>query len=112
MKIHKDDTVQVTSGKDKGKTGKVEKVFPKKAKVLVAGVNLYKKHRKAQGEGKPGGIIEISKPLPMGNVALLCPKCQKPTRVGYQIDKPASTRAQRGRNNKKYRICKKCRGTI
>jgi large subunit ribosomal protein L24 len=102
IKIHTGDTVQVTAGKDKGKTGKVEKVFSKKNKVFVSGVNLYKKHRKAQGEGKPGGIIVISRPLPRENVALLCPQCHKPTRIGYQFDK----------QNKKYRICKKCGGKI
>jgi len=90
------------AGKDKGKTGKVEKVLPKVAAVLVEGVNKYKKHLKPQGEGKPGGIVEISKPLPVANVVLLCPKCQKPTRVGYQTD----------RSNKKYRICKKCKEAI
>jgi len=111
MKIHKDDTVKITAGKDKGKTGKVEKVFPrtkhsavpgKISKVLVGGVNLYKKHLKSRGEGKPGGIIEITKPIPVANVVLVCPKCQQPTRVGYQLDK----------QGKKHRFCKKCKQLI
>lgn len=102
MKIKKGDTVKVTAGKDKGKTGKVEKVFPKKNKVLVARVNIYKRHLKPQGEGKPGGIVEISKPLPMANVAFVCSKCNQPTRIGYLIDKSGD----------KHRICKKCQQPI
>lgn len=102
MKIKKGDQVKVTAGKDKGKTAKVEKVFSKTGKVLVEGVNVYKKHLKKQGQDKPGGIIEINKPLPAGNVALICPKCQKPTRIGYKKDK----------QDKKYRICKKCKEAI
>ena len=98
MKIHKGDTVKVIRGKDKGKTGKVEKVFTKKNKVMVEKVNVYKKHLKSQGKDRPGGIIDIIKPLPIANVILICPKCKEQTRVGYQFDK----------QNKKYRICKKC----
>lgn len=105
MKIRKNDTVKVTRGKDKGKTGKVEKVFPKKNKVTVAGVNVYKKHLKPKGKDKPGGIIDIIKPLAVANVVLVCPKCKKQTRVGYQFDK---TSLPAGRQTKKYRICKKC----
>lgn len=102
MKIKKGDTVKIIAGKDKGKTGKVEKVFPKKNRVLVAGVNLYKRHLKPQGKDKPGGIVEISRPLPIANVALICPKCNQPTRVGYLIAK----------DNQKHRICKKCKQVI
>ncbi len=102
MKIRKNDKILVTAGKDKGKTGKVEKVFNKTNKVLIEGINLYKKHLKKQGEDKPGGIVEMNRPLTVANVALICPKCQKHTRVGYQFDK----------QHKKYRICKKCQEEI
>ena len=102
MRIKKGDTVKIKVGKDKGKTGKVEKALPKKNKVLVEGINVYKKHLKPRGEGKPGGIIEINKPLSVSNVMLVCPKCQKPTRVGYQLDKQGN----------KYRFCKKCKSQI
>lgn len=102
MKIKKNDKILVTAGKDKGKTGKVEKVFSKTRKILIEGINLYKKHLKKQGEDKPGGIVEMNRPLTVANVALICSKCQKPTRAGYQFDK----------NNKKYRICKKCQEEI
>ncbi|MCX6725869.1 MAG: 50S ribosomal protein L24 [Candidatus Shapirobacteria bacterium] len=97
MKLKKGDQVIVLYGKDKGRKGKIEKIFPKTGKILIPGVNIYKKHLKPQGEGKPGGIIDKVFPLPLANVALLCPKCNKRTRIGYQIDK-----------ENKYRICRKC----
>lgn len=102
MKIKAKDKVLITAGKDKGKTGIVEKVFPKNGKVLIPGLNLYKKHLKPRGEGKPGGRVDVSRPLPVGNIALICPKCNQPTRVGYQIIE----------GEKKIRICKKCKSPI
>lgn len=102
MKIKKGDLVKITAGKDKGKTGKVDKVILKKNKVVVAGVNIYKRHLKPKGEGKPGGIIDIAKPLPMSNIALICSKCNQQTRVGYLLDK----------NKSKTRVCKKCKQII
>ena len=102
MKIKKGDTVKILSGKDKGRTGKVQKIFTKKNKVLVEGVNLYKKHLKPRGKGQKGGIVEISRPLPFGKIILICPTCNKSTRAGCQIDK----------DGKKTRICKKCQGLI
>ncbi len=101
MKFKKDDEVLVTSGKDRGKKGKIDKVFPRENTVIVAGVNLYKKHLKPRGEGKPGGIIDITRPLNVAKVALICPKCGKATRVGYQIEAKG-----------KIRICRKCKGVI
>lgn len=101
MKLKKGDTIIVTVGKDKGKSGKIEKVFLTQETVLVPGVNQYKKHVKKQSEQRPGEIVTLSRPLPIGNVALVCPKCKQPTRVGYQIleDKKVS---------RKIRICRKC----
>ena len=101
IKIKKGDTVKITAGKDKGKTGKVEKVLAKDHKILVTGLNVYKKHMKKQ-ENRPGGIIDISRPLPIANVILVCSNCHKPTRVGYFIDKSKT----------KYRMCKKCQKVI
>ncbi len=101
MKILKNDEVIVTRGKDKGKSGKVEGVVTKGAKVLVAGVNQYKRHRKAKNQNEQSQIVTITKPLPVSNVALLCPKCKKPTRVGYKTEK-----------DKKVRVCKKCDAVI
>lgn len=101
MKIKKGDEVIITIGKDKGKKGKVGKVLLKKAAVLLPGLNIYKRHMKKRDEKNPGGIIEFSRPVPIGNVSLLCPKCGKQTRVGYKIT---------GKN--KVRICRKCNSTI
>lgn len=91
----------VLRGKDKGRKGKIEKILSKSGKVLIPGVNVYKKHARKQSEKKPGGIIEIVKPLAVANVALVCPKCKKPTRIGYQISKGS-----------KSRICRKCQALI
>lgn len=101
MKIKKGDEVIITIGKDKGKKGKIEKVLLKKAAVLLPGLNIYKRHMKKRDEKNPGGIIEFSRPVPIGNVSLLCPKCGKQTRAGYKIT---------GKN--KVRICRKCNSTI
>ena len=97
MKIIKGDTVQITAGKDAGKTGKVEKVFSKTGKVVVAGMNQYKRHIKGRMPGQKSEIITITKPLPLGSVAFLCQKCKKATRIGFKILK-----------DEKVRICRKC----
>lgn len=96
MKFKVNDTIKVTLGKDKGREGKIEKILPKSAKVIVPGVNLYKKHVKGMGEVK-SGIYDIPRPLSLSKIALICPKCKKLTRVGYKFV-----------NSKKVRICKKC----
>jgi large subunit ribosomal protein L24 len=97
MKLKTGDQIIVLRGKDKGRKGKIQQVLPRQGKVLVPGVNIYKKHLKPQGEGKPGGIIDKVFPLPVSSVALICPKCNQPSRVGYQLSK-----------GEKQRICKKC----
>lgn len=108
MKLKKGDQIIVTIGKDKGKKGKVEKVFPKRAAVMVAAVNVFKRHRKKRDEQHPAGITELVKPIDVAKVALICPKCGKQTRVGYRIvkDLPA------GRQASKERICRKCEQVI
>ncbi len=97
MKILKNDTVFVVRGKDRGKSGKVMEVFPRKHLVVVEGANMRKRHRKPRRTGEKGQILEIPAPLHVSNVKLLCPKCGQSTRVGYNIE------AER-----KVRICKKC----
>lgn len=97
MKIHKNDVVLIISGKDRGKKGKVLKVFPKEMRVLVEGANLRKKHQRPRKSGEKGQIIELPTPLPLSNLKLICPRCGRPTRVGYKITE-----------RKKYRFCKKC----
>ncbi len=97
MKLKKNDTVLIVKGKDKGKQGKVEKVFSKNNTVLVPGVNLYKRHHKSRVQNKPSEIIEITKPYPVSNIVLICPNCHKQSRIGYIVE-----------NKEKIRICKKC----
>lgn len=101
MKFRAGDDILVTGGKDKGRRGKVEKVFPKKSRVRVAGLNVYKRHRKGFG-GEQGGIVEFSRPLPLSNIALVCPNCSKQTRVVLHLDK----------NGDKLRACAKCKRII
>lgn len=101
LKIKKGDKVKVLRGKDKGRTGVVEKRTAQKNQILVSGINVVKKHVKAQGEKKPGGIVEISKPLDLSKVMLICPKCKKVTRVGFEIS-----------GKTKKRICKKCKEVL
>lgn len=92
MKIKKGDEVMIMKGKDKGKTGKVEKVFTKEAKVVVGGMNQYKRHVKSRQQGQQSEIITITKPLAVANVAVVDPKTKKPTRVGYKMEKGAKVR--------------------
>lgn len=94
------DEILILSGKDKTKKGKIEKVFQKEAKIIVSGVNIYKRHKKASRSQK-SGIYEIARPIDVSKVAIVCPKCAKPTRVGFLID-----------TKTKKRICKKCKGVI
>ena len=83
MKIKKGDTVQVISGKDKGKQGTVSRVMPESNKVIVDGINVVKKHQKASGTNKQGGIIDRDMPLDASNVMLV--HKGKPTRVGFKV---------------------------
>lgn len=102
MKIKSNDKVIVTAGKDKGKKGKVIKVISEKNRVVVEGVNFMKKHIKAKKQGEKGQKITVPVPINISNVALICPKCNKQTRVGYLVLE----------NGEKHRICKKCKQDI
>jgi large subunit ribosomal protein L24 len=102
LKIKKGDRVRVLTGKDRGKDGNVTRVLPSVGKVIVDGVNVAKKHQRATKATMQGGIIDKDMPLPVANVALLCPACGKPTRVGYKIDGDGT----------KVRACKKCGGEM
>lgn len=101
MKLKKGDQVKVMAGKDRGKTGAVEKVFADRNRVAVAGVNVYKRHTKPRAEGPKGGIIDFVRPITVANVALVCPKCKQVTRIGYKITA-----------KEKVRICRKCEQEI
>ncbi|HFC47034.1 MAG TPA: 50S ribosomal protein L24 [Dissulfuribacter thermophilus] len=97
FKIRKNDRVQVITGKDRGKVGKVLRVIPRKSRAIVEGVNIVKKHQKPT-PGSQGGIIEKEASIHISNLMLICPKCTDPVRVGFKILEDGS----------KVRICKKC----
>lgn len=101
MKIKKGDTVKILVGKDRGKTGEVERVFPDEEKVVVKGIHQMKKHVKPSQKNPQGGIIDINRKTDISDVMLVCPSCGKPTRVGYNIA-----------NDQKVRICKKCKQSV
>jgi large subunit ribosomal protein L24 len=85
MKIHKNDNVMVIAGNDKGKSGKVLKVFPSDLKVIVEGINIRKRHTKPSQKNPQGGILEKEAPIHVSNVMLMDPKSNAPTRLGAQI---------------------------
>ncbi len=101
MKLKKDDTILVISGKDRGKRGKILQVFPRNNLLLIEGVNLRKKHQKPRKSGEKGQIIFKPGSVSVSNVKLICPKCGKSTKIGHKI-----------LNEKKVRICKKCNQEI
>ena len=85
MKIRKNDNVMVITGNDRGKTGKVLKVFPSISKVIVEGINIRKRHTKPSQKNPQGGILEKEAPIHVSNVMLIDPKTNEPTRLGSQI---------------------------
>lgn len=102
MKIRRNDTVVITTGKDKGKSGKVRRVFPDKNRVVVEGLNMIKRHSRARRATRQAGIIELEAPLHASNVMLLCAKCEKRTRVGCRSLA----------DGKRVRICISCQEVI
>jgi len=101
MKIKKGDQVKSILGKDRGKTGKVLRVFPETKKVLVEGLNIVKKHIRPRKEGEKGQRLELPGKINSSNLMLVCPKCGKDVRVGYKRTE-----------GKALRICKKCNSEI
>ena len=91
------DTVVMLSGKDKGKQGKVLEVMPGEGKVLVEKINVVSRHTKPRKQGEEGGILKKEAPIYACKVQKVCPKCNKPTRIGHKVE-----------GGKKVRICKKC----
>jgi len=96
--VRKNDLVEVISGKEKGKTGKVLRVFLKKDRVLVEKVNFIKRHSRPSAHTRQGGIIQKEAPLHVSNVLLVCPKCNKGTRMGSRTLE----------DGKKALVCKDC----
>ncbi len=101
MKIKKGDQVLIISGKDKGRKSKVIEALPKSGKVIVENINLRKKHNRAKKSGEKGQIVELAIAFDASNTKVICPKCGKPTRIGYKIE-----------GDKKFRVCKKCNQEI
>ncbi len=98
LKIRKDDQVMVTTGKEKGKTGKVARVVPDKGVVYIEKVNMVKRHQRPSAKYKHGGIIEKEAPIKLSKLMLVCPKCSKPSRAGVRtLD-----------DGHRVRYCKKC----
>ncbi len=102
-KIKKGDTVIVVRGKEaiKGKRGEVIRVLREKNRVIVKDVNIVKKHLRPIEGVREGGIVEMEAPIHISNVMLVCPKCDKPTKVGFKIVEEKDV-------VRKYRYCKKC----
>jgi len=98
VKIRKDDTVVVVTGKDRGKRGKVRFAYPEDERLLVEGVNFIKRHTRARGQVRQAGIIEREAPIHISNVRLLCSKCNHPTRIGFRFLE----------GGKKVRFCRSC----
>ncbi|MCM8772405.1 MAG: 50S ribosomal protein L24 [Candidatus Omnitrophica bacterium] len=101
-KLKKGDIVQVIKGKDKGKKGRILKIFREEGRVLVEGVNFVKKHMKPRSVDKQGGIILVEKPISISNVNYFCLKCSKPTRLGIRFLEDGT----------KVRYCKKCKEVV
>ncbi|MDR0312566.1 MAG: 50S ribosomal protein L24 [Treponema sp.] len=101
FKLKKEDSVQIITGKDKGKRGRILKILRDKDRVVVEGANIVKKAKKKRNQQDRGGIVELEAPIHVSNVALICKKCG-PTRIGYKFET--------GKDDKptKVRICKKC----
>ena len=100
--IKKNDTVTIIAGKDKGKSGRVLRVIPKKDRAIVEKVNMIKRHMKPSAQARQGGILEKEAPIHISNLMLICSKCTDPTRVGYKLLD----------DDRKVRVCKKCHELI
>ena len=97
MKFKTGDQVLITSGKDRGRKGKIIRTLPKYGKIVVEGMNIHKKHARPKRQGDKGQVVQIPAPMDASNIKIICSKCSKAVRVGYKIT-----------SDKKYRICKKC----
>lgn len=102
LKIRKNDTVQISKGKDKGKKGRVLQILAGNKRALVEGLNLVKKHKRQSRQDQKGGIVSIEAPISVANLMLYCKSCDKGVRVGFSSAKDKT----------KSRVCKKCKEAI
>ena len=101
--IRKNDNVVVTTGKDRGKRGRVVRLVPEKNRLVVEGVNIIKRHTRPNPQKNvKGGVVEREAPLHASNVQIVCPECGKPTRIGKKILD----------DGRKVRVCRKCEGVL
>ena len=105
MRIKVGDQVAVLAGKDRGKRGKVLRVFPKDDRALVERLNLAKHFDRPTQTNRAGGIVEREMPLPLSKLAVVCPRCSKPTRVGMRLSTGTAGAT-------KQRACKQCQETF
>jgi large subunit ribosomal protein L24 len=103
MKIHKNDTVTVIAGNSRGKSGKILKVFRAEKRVIVEGVNIIRRHTRASQKNPQGGIVQKEATISAANVMVICPKCNKPSRLGHKQVSDSST----GRKHM-MRVCGRC----
>jgi large subunit ribosomal protein L24 len=101
VSIRKDDEIQVVSGKDRGRRGRVVRVLPREGRIMVEGVARAKKHSRPSKKRQQGGIIDVELFVDISNVQVVCRSCGQPTRVGYRID-----------GDEKVRICRKCEAEL
>lgn len=102
MRFRREDTVQIIAGKDKGKRGKVQRVFPKNDMVVVEGANVIKRHIRQRPNVRQAGIVQQEAPFHMSKVMLVCTHCDRAVRVAHKfLD-----------NDKKVRVCSSCREVI
>lgn len=99
LRIKKNDVVMVTSGKDRGKTGKVLLVYKSQSRALVEGVNLVKKHIRRTQQDQKGGVVSMERPISLSNIMPFCKNCNRPTRVNFNVAGDKS----------KVRLCRKCK---
>ncbi len=101
MKLKKGDKVKIVSGKDRGKTGVIFRVLPDETKIVIDGLNMFKKRSRPKRQGEKGQTVVVPRPLNASNVMLVCPSCSKATRIGRRLD-----------GGRSVRYCKKCKSTI
>jgi large subunit ribosomal protein L24 len=102
FKIRRDDTIQVIRGDDRGKKGKVLRIFPEEKRAIVEGINLVKKHKRKTQQDQQGGVVSIEAPIDISNLALFCKHCNRPARIGFMVSG----------DGLKSRVCRKCKEVI
>jgi large subunit ribosomal protein L24 len=102
LRIKANDTIEVITGKDRGRRGKVQRVMRQENRVLVEGMNMVKRHQKASGDLRQAGIISKETPLRLSNVRLVCTQCATGVRVGFQLLE----------DGRKVRVCRSCKQMI